>query len=486
MKKFIATLLLLLIPLSVYSAPTDMYVVSGGSGTKDGLTWGNAFSLSEFESDAEGSAEPGDRYFFEGGAYTITSTVGTGKDGTAISPIKIIGVNPGTTNEPPVYSDWAADRADQPAITGNGFYIALDSYWLVYNMDLLYTGTGNGHGLRFSIYSSVFNSRMRSTSSHASSYGLLSQGGPNRIINSEISSTNGTAAVTLNSGGIVEDCYIHDSQIGILFIGNSSIAKGNIVETCVVKGIDFGATINGQVIDNTIWNCPIGIAGTTSHGNIIEKNIISECTTKGINITTTYGDNLLDWNNFNGNTGGDVSGVEKGINSSSIDPDFTDAPNGDFSVGSAMDNLGFPGEFPGGLSEGFTEIGAVGKAAAAVAVAPIFSGIDTADAIGDGIVAIDWDAATGDVDEYRIYVREGSDDVFSDTYYKISVAATDTFALVRSDETNAALLLPTGNYYIGVRACFEGSEDSNTVTVLVNIEGGNGTITNMSEFGVPQ
>jgi len=52
-------------------AATDMYVTTSGAGTKSGLSWANAFSLAEFETDIEGSVEAGDRYFFQEGLLCL-------------------------------------------------------------------------------------------------------------------------------------------------------------------------------------------------------------------------------------------------------------------------------------------------------------------------------------------------------------------------------------------------------------------------------
>ena len=51
--------------------------------------------------------------------------------------------------------------------------------------------------------------------------------------------------------------------------------------------------------------------------------------------------------------------VSTGTNSLFVDPGFTDAPNGDFSIGENLKEKAFPGTFPGGLTTGHLDMGAV-------------------------------------------------------------------------------------------------------------------------------
>ena len=99
-------ILFLLIPKLCFGVAATMYVTVAGAGTKAGTSWANAFGYAEWETDYEGSAEPGDIYYVEDGTYTLTSDFSTARDGTVDSYIKVIGVATGTTNEPPVSSDW--------------------------------------------------------------------------------------------------------------------------------------------------------------------------------------------------------------------------------------------------------------------------------------------------------------------------------------------------------------------------------------------
>ncbi len=65
------------------------------------------------------------------------------------------------------------------------------------------------------------------------------------------------------------------------------------------------------------------------------------------------------YNCFYGNGG--TTATNYTVNSTSIttDPGFADRANGNFAVGTNMKALGFPGTFPGGLSIGYLDIGAV-------------------------------------------------------------------------------------------------------------------------------
>ena len=181
--------------------------------------------------------------------------------------------------------------------------------------------------------------------------------GGGRLINCEGISTNGVAVFLYSADCHAESCNFHDSATGIAISNNGCTAENNIIDTCTT-GITFGFADNsGKICNNTIYNCTTGIAASDSAAIIVRNNIIDTCTT-GINWTTEQKDNYFDYNNYYNNTSNMVN-VTTGTNSTFLDPGFTDAPNGDFSIGENLSAKGFPGTFPGGLSVGYLDIGAV-------------------------------------------------------------------------------------------------------------------------------
>ena len=71
--------------------------------------------------------------------------------------------------------------------------------------------------------------------------------------------------------------------------------------------------------------------------------------------------NIYDYNHYYDSTA-TTTNVTEGSNSDetqTIDPEFTDAASGDFSVGNSdFYNTGFPGTFPGELTTGYATVGA--------------------------------------------------------------------------------------------------------------------------------
>ena len=152
-------------------AAATMYVTVAGADDKSGGTWATAMGYAEWETDLEGASEAGDIYYVAGGTYNLTSSLDfNARAGTSLAPICIIGVNSGTTNEPPVYSDWAMGD-NRPLLVGGSYYC-------------MYSGN----------YSKVFNLRGTATGS----YGFLNKG---YSVFYNIKSTGAASTAALRSGG---------------------------------------------------------------------------------------------------------------------------------------------------------------------------------------------------------------------------------------------------------------------------------------------
>ena len=93
------------------------HVTPTGAGAKTGLSWAAAMDEAAFEAFVEGGGvAAGNVIFVAGGTYTLDSTIAPTVNGTAVSPICVIGVKAGTTNvgAAVVYSDWSRASADRP------------------------------------------------------------------------------------------------------------------------------------------------------------------------------------------------------------------------------------------------------------------------------------------------------------------------------------------------------------------------------------
>jgi len=322
------------------------YTIAGASG-KTAADWANAGSVTELDSYLSSTAVAGDNIFCEGGG-TYTFSFFSSQDGTAGNPIKIIGVASGTSAEPPTQSDWAVG-SDRPIFAGGASGFGGDDYWNWHNIEA--TGTATTL-LRSDAWMVATNCKVTNTSGTSNRTALF-QGsfGEARFIDCEGESTLGDGIKCI--GGTIYNCYCHDSLNGYNQTGTTA-AKiyFSVFDTCT-NGIRISTVNNNQIINNTIYNCTSGVILTTAHSNTVYSNSFTSCTSGwgANNSGTVTGGNYFDYNNWNGNTnditwdnGSTEDNSEKGTNATAAAPGFTDAANGDFSLGgsSAMLEAGKP------------------------------------------------------------------------------------------------------------------------------------------------
>lgn len=331
----------------------------GSSASISGGTWylGGALSLnSTLDDDFFEQLTPGNVVWFKAGDYSagegiLLSTF----DGTIQDNLYIIGYN--TTRGDAPTGD------NRPSITWGTAYYQGGDYINISNMrwlestatTLLTLGTGG----------SVHNTRLQNTSSTASR-NALNLYSYTLAIGNDISSDNGRA---LYSGNYVNQIilgnYIHDSPIGLgsghgAYSGNSII--NNIfknVATCfdfVTAGASkldiFGNTFYGA--ETPSGTC-LDLAGTAYVR--VYNNIFYGWTT-AITATTQNDTYFGDYNDFYNNTTNRTN-FPTGPHDLALDPGFTNAASGDFSIGTNLKAAGFPGAFPGTTSTGYLDIGAV-------------------------------------------------------------------------------------------------------------------------------
>ena len=308
-----------------------MYVTPAGATTKTGATWATAMSIVEFEADVEGSAEAGDIYYVAGGTYTFTGDILTALDGVAPDYISVIGVASGTSNEPPVYLDWAYND-DRPLFSVGEYTFQVDDLWKIFNIRA--EGTDSWL-LRADGFAIVYNCKATNTSEAGGDHGFYGGGSYARFINCEGISTNGSAFV-LSSFSTVIYCYAHDSASGFKFTADCCSALFCIADTCSTLGISLEDEFYHNLINNTVYNCGVGISNITitSYGCIVINNIINDCTT-GISWNASTEGNFFMNNNLEGN-GTEWTNPPVGIGvdheKTTVDPQFTGA--NDFSLGS--------------------------------------------------------------------------------------------------------------------------------------------------------
>jgi len=307
-------------------AAATMYVTPAGAGNKDGSSWANAMGFSEWMTDFTGAVEPGDLYYVAGGTYTLVADRVAFAPGTAIAPIKIIGVDAETTNEPPVLSDWVFGD-DRPLLACSTYAFTCKDYSVVCNLRVT---TAAGSGLYLSNYSAAFNCKSFNSSATAN-YSALRFGAGGKVVSCEAVCTNGYA-INVGGSSTILSCFAHASKVGCNPDG--SYSPGVHVISSVIKacqtGLLCGPNSGTALIGSTIYGCTtVGIGGTTGYAGAFINNIIAACAI-GAAWTTETPDNFWDYNCWHNTT--DVSKVTKGPHDITADPLLTDPAAGDFTL----------------------------------------------------------------------------------------------------------------------------------------------------------
>ncbi len=318
----------------------NKYVTVAGAGAANGTSWANAWAMAAFVADAEGSAAAGDRYYIEQGTYTIGEAFDMStQDGTGPLPIWIIGVKTGTTNEPPVVGDHATgDNRPLFAMEANAFTMA--EYWKMYN--IRFTGSHNS-GVFVDDYDVLFNVK----TSHSGNFGLNLGGNFDIAVACE--ATGSITAVSAGASTQLTGCYLHDVTNGVNITSNNVRVDHCIIDTCSGNGIAINERSHTSIVNNTIYNCGIGIYATIAVNCTIVNNIL-DANTVGIEWTTETHANFIDFNCWNNTDDIQDTDVEKGFYPVNADPGMTNPAGGDFSVqsGDPVNDAGVDaGQFTG-------------------------------------------------------------------------------------------------------------------------------------------
>lgn len=194
------------------------------------------------------------------------------------------------------------------------------------------------------------------------------------IVNCEIDNnvSSGLNISSSNNSLRAFNCYIHDNGGDGLNSGGSFLIN-NISDTNASRG--FHASGDIFWINNTSYN-NTGSNGdgfrqsdTPDNNSVIFNNISASNADEGFEIVTAgnLGVVYADYNCSYNNTGTDYLNFPTGAgaNNNNSNPSFTDAANGNFAIGTALKAAGYPGAFPGALSTGYTDLGAVQRQEAA-------------------------------------------------------------------------------------------------------------------------
>lgn len=268
----------------------------------------------------------GNKMYMEAGTYTLTGNVNVVNDGTSSAMMQIEGYNS-------IRGD-APTGTNRPLIAAAANQLYFDAFWRLLHIRVTITVA---QGLQFGVSGVIRNCKSENSSGTAGRDAFRTNNAA-RITDCEGISTNGDAFQSSGNNNIVQYCYFHDSDDGILTEGNG-VFLNNILDTIASIAIGISSTFDNFTINhNTIYNAGTGISLNNSYRVGIWNNQIINNTT-GITAGTEYDSWSVDYNNYNGNTT-DVSGVKKGLNATSNAPGFADAANGNFADVDAANGFG--------------------------------------------------------------------------------------------------------------------------------------------------
>lgn len=303
-------------------------------------------------------APDGSTVYIKSGSYTLGESMLTTGGGSSTAPVQVLGYN-ATRGDNPT----GADRPTIDCTASFSIATGIGDYWIFKN--LILTGGSSqvlwsdGIGGLGNIYENL---KITNTSGTANRTALLGGGG-GLVINCELVSTNGYGLRVDGTVRVIVN-YIHDSVIGIYNASGGITGIFNIIESCSTAAIQLGSAENDHnFFYNTLYGAetPAGIGfhlpTTTSIRCRFVGNIIYGFTTGASGGSNTTS-NFWDYNDFYNNTT-DRTNVTAGDNDLAVDPQFTAAASGDFSIGTNLKAAGFPGAFQGGLSTGYLDVGAV-------------------------------------------------------------------------------------------------------------------------------
>jgi len=331
MKKLML-ILILFFATQLFAAADYLHVTVAGAGNNDGQTWANAFSMTDFITDVNTNAEPGDVYYIKGGTtFTLPADtpIVADNDGTAVAPIYIIGVLAATTHEDAavVLADYAYDT-DRPLFdaAANTEELTFDDYWMIKNLRFL---TNSGNGIQADIGSTFENCYSANNKNTATTYEAFTLGSiGSMLISCEATGSAAGAGVNSTSVNSIINCYIHDSAVGINTTSSNVNLISSVIENCTV-GFNFGNVSHTSIINNTFDTCASALTATTAYSTLCINNIFNECAAPAT-WDTENKNNWFDYNSYDGDASGNTNVT---VGPHSIDSDIT--LNADFSLQAA-------------------------------------------------------------------------------------------------------------------------------------------------------
>lgn len=323
---------------------------AGASGV---VNIGGALSFGSADDAVFESMEPGNIMHIQTGSYTM-GAVGMTKDGTSALLISLRGYNAARNDAP--------TGANRPVLAFAGNTSTFGDYMVFEDISVTTTAS-----LGLSLGTGGLADNCKSVNSSGSADRNAFTLTNNTLVYCEAVSTAGDAASLVVGGCAIRHFYAHDSSNGIDFgAQNNNVVQFAIIDTIVSKALSFGSTADSNTVsDVTLYGAStpagssigIDLAATTGINNRFDNIIISGFVDP-IKSAAVVGSNSYRYINIH-NCSNAVTNVTLGEGSGTDDPGFVDAPNGNFAVGTNMKATGGPAAFPGGLSTGYLDRGAV-------------------------------------------------------------------------------------------------------------------------------
>ena len=314
-------------------------------GDGSGDSWANAMSLAEWDAYMDASAAAGDIYYVEAGTYTLTGAVDfSGKPGTAVAPITIIGVIEGTealgeAQEPPTYARWSPiGSVDRPEFVQATNAITFGAYYKVFNC--IFSGAVNGDMVTYGTYCVNYNCKYTQAYAGSDKYctRLSTQGSAIscEYIANDGGSNFGGGIYGVGGNNRVLFCHFHDFRTGYGATASNNVFAFNVFDNATMVGISCSTTGN-TALNNTFYGTVRGIFGQGSARFVGINNIMDTLTTGGF-IWTTQNDSNFFLHNHDGNNVVDMWALVDETNPPHMDneettgdPKFTTAGS-DFSL----------------------------------------------------------------------------------------------------------------------------------------------------------
>lgn len=304
------------------------------------------------------NAVAGNKFYIKNGSYTLGVQVTLTATGGTQKPIVIEGYNSSRGDHPV--------GANRPTLDAGAVPFTTAANWDIYN--IIFTGTASTAVLVPGANSKHVNLKVSNTSGTAGRFGATINAADLFFSRCEFVSTAGSGVrVIANANFSIIGCYFHDSDMGLAY-NTGATSSGHVIncifDTCATNAVHINTanTAANHFYGNTFYGAETpagtGINMITGVTDVRLLNNIFYGFTTAVSHADTQSVGHDNFNNYYNNTT-DCTNWTKGPNTIALNPNFTNGAGGDFSVGTNMKAVGMPALFPGGLSTGYVDIGAV-------------------------------------------------------------------------------------------------------------------------------